>query len=809
MNSILSDNKNSIIYVLLISLVFSIALLVISFNKQTIAPVWFVKDYTPWSIEKTQEFRADHIYGYRHKGHDQVMQFFLNRSDSLRQLDLGRSQSFSDKMMLGGQLSSRFQFSYGLHGPISNILNKFNKKNYLETVFISINLSTLFWTILSFFVIFYLCQNIFGNSQYNYLYIFLFNPLFIVNAEEAWQMLILGTYFVILGSLQIAKSKKTYSYFLNFIFLFIGSLLIIRGNSLHYWVYFPLTFLFFFPYLYSKYNLSKLIIIITALALGAMISVSIILDGFIAIQNSSSNINAHPLSNLQKMEYPAIPITYFVGMPLLHNLYDFLNIKFPFNGIIPAGEGFFGPSLLILSCIGFFYFKNNYLRLAVLLLLLYWCGPLQLIFRLIFGGPFISETSVGGRLGVYVYIILLSLSIYAVQSHLNKIKIFRNYIYIYCFFVITIQLTQFYLILNSVELDIKKVWAFGLIGPISSLILILSLQFNDNFSKFMMIMSLLIIPLYSTLSPYGINSVYPSAINYENLNLENKINFKLSHNDVGALAVQYRNEGYTKTPLASNLWYFTKIRSINGFYTPVDRDYLYLYYYQYFSNWPSSIESKNSIKLPGRAVDEKPTLEKLSKSIHRHHAMSIPVYENKFSSATERFFNLTGVNLIATEDQLLLDDQNYALLQKINGINLWKRVSSFSPIRIVCNITIEKSKLDAFEILLFDSQFDLNNTIIAYKENEFYACKKNTQVIDFDFSQNNQLTINLNNPSGIVVTNITYNDNIEVYDSYKKLTIFRCNSAFLCIVPSEESTQIILNYKKSSINEKINRLLVH
>ena len=104
---------------------------------------------------------------------------------------MGRNESFSDKMMLGGQINSRIQFSYGFHGIISKLVKKFSKSEYLESIFLSINLSTLIWTIFSFFIIYFICQNVFGKSNFNLFYIFLFNPILITAAEESRQMSIM------------------------------------------------------------------------------------------------------------------------------------------------------------------------------------------------------------------------------------------------------------------------------------------------------------------------------------------------------------------------------------------------------------------------------------------------------------------------------------------------------------------------------------------------------------------------------------------------------------------------------------------
>ena len=261
-----------------------------------------------------------------------------------------------------------------------------------------------------------------------------------MNAEEAWQMLILGTYCILLGIVLMNKNEKLIIQLANLILIGIGSILIIRANSHHYWLYFPISFLFFLPFLNNFLKFKKLLLVNLALFIGAVFSIQIIIDGLIAIQNSSSNIDMSPLSNLKKMEYPAFPLSYFIGLPLLHDFYNYLNINWPLNGIIPAGEGFFGPSMLILSIIGFLNIKNNYLRFGILLLLFYWIGPLQLFLRLVVGGPFITETSVGGRLGVYVYIILLTLSVHAIINNLNEIKKYNKLIYFYSFSVIIIQI---------------------------------------------------------------------------------------------------------------------------------------------------------------------------------------------------------------------------------------------------------------------------------------------------------------------------------------------------------------------------------
>ena len=237
-------------------------------------------------------------------------------------------------------------------------------------------------------------------------------------------------------------------------------------------------------------------------------------------------------------------------------------------------------------------------------------------------------------------------------------------------------------------------------------------------------------------------------------------------------------------------------------YTPVNKDYLYFYYYQYFSNWPSSINSKYSIRLPGSSKTEIPTLQKLAKVIHRHHAMSIPVYNNKFSEATERFLDLTGVNIIAAEKKVNFLDEDYKIVQNFPEINIWSRKSKFEPIRIACNVFLENKKKQIYESLLFDNHFDIKNTIISENRVKFLKCDKESKIVNYNFGYKDGIKINIQNPSGILVTNIVFNQNLEAKSNYVKLKTFKCNGAFTCVILNKDNSKIILNYTNASVSKK-------
>ena len=86
-------------------------------------------------------------------------------------------------------------------------------------------------------------------------------------------------------------------------------------------------------------------------------------------------------------------------------------------------------------------------------------GPLQFMLRFLVGGPFITETSVGGRFGTIIYIILNFLTIYGYFNLKNlKFYKYRNYIFSLLILIITFTILQFFFFLLH-----NKIWIFGFI----------------------------------------------------------------------------------------------------------------------------------------------------------------------------------------------------------------------------------------------------------------------------------------------------------------------------------------------------------
>ena len=103
----ISSNKQYLILNLIILFSFSIFIFISSINKKTISPSWFVDTYSPWKSENNQN--RLNTFGYKHKGHDQIMQFFFNRIDDAQN---GYDENeYSVDWQMGLPKNTRVEFS--------------------------------------------------------------------------------------------------------------------------------------------------------------------------------------------------------------------------------------------------------------------------------------------------------------------------------------------------------------------------------------------------------------------------------------------------------------------------------------------------------------------------------------------------------------------------------------------------------------------------------------------------------------------------------------------------------------------------
>ena len=155
--------------------------------------------------------------------------------------------------------------------------------------------------------------------------------------------------------------------------------------------------------------------------------------------------------------------------------------------------------------------------------------------------------------------------------------------------------------------------------------------------------------------------------------------------------------------------------------------------------------------------------------------MSIPVHENKFTNITERFFDITGTNKIITDNKVELLDEQYSKILEFNNLKIWNRENTIKPVRIVCSLITSQNLNTIINKLLLSEELDLSNEVISMDKKNYSRCLSNTKVINADFGYPGGIKVEVNNPSGIIATNIVYNEFIEAISSNAVLDKFKCN----------------------------------
>ena len=224
---------------------------------------------------------------------------------------------------------------------------------------------------------------------------------------------------------------------------------------------------------------------------------SLILETLNSLHLSPSKLSINnPLTNVKQMEYAMLPLGYFVPDLILKEFYQIIKLNFwPINSIINIGEGFWGLPVLILSIIGFFKTKDKTLKFGILLCIFYWVGPLQLFLKIFVGGPFLSETSTGGRFGGIIYLILHTLSIYSyylIKENKLILPKFLDKLNLLILSFVIFQIIYFY--------KLNVFWLFGFIYL--GLIIIFHIFLKKKIIT-ILLLSICILPFYNTLSKYG------------------------------------------------------------------------------------------------------------------------------------------------------------------------------------------------------------------------------------------------------------------------------------------------------------------
>ena len=253
-----SNNKKYLIFNLIVLIIFSVFIFLSTINKKTISPSWFVDTYSPWKSEIGQN--RLNTFGYKHEGHDQVMQFFFNRIDDA-QTGYDENQ-YSIDWQMGLPKNTRVEFSNFTQKYIYNFFSysKFGS-NDLENIQIAVNLSTLVSFIICFLLIQIILNKVFKKNFENIIFSILLNPIFFLPTEEAWQMAMIGIFFFIFSFLilnELKNKNKIIRIFQIIILCFLSGHFFINSMSFHYWLYPIVIGTFFSFFIFKKLGIKAL-----------------------------------------------------------------------------------------------------------------------------------------------------------------------------------------------------------------------------------------------------------------------------------------------------------------------------------------------------------------------------------------------------------------------------------------------------------------------------------------------------------------------------------------------------------------------
>mgnify|MGYP000043913356 FL=1 len=217
---------------------------------------------------------------------------------------------------------------------------------------------------------------------------------------------------------------------------------------------------------------------------------------------------------------------------------------------------------------------------------------------------------------------------------------------------------------------------------------------------------------------------------------------------------------------------------------------------------------KNKIKrfLTKKKKIDPNDFELILKGSHRHYTFPIPINKNHFSTTTENFFDLVGVNYVFTDDKVDLNDK-YQLLSNQRQIKVWKRNEKTNYFRLLCRNEKNTYDISSIEKLL-SNDFNFEKNVIIYENLDINKCSNNSRLLKtkINKNKNNFFIADLIEPGGILSTNFVWNKNLVAKDqNNNNLKTIICNVAFTCIVPNIKSSKIYLKYQKPSLSNIIKK----
>lgn len=773
--------------------IFILYSVIITVLGYTVVPVdqFYKRQYLPW-MNQSQEITYSHSWNFGdYRDGDALFEHAYDLIETVKQSknnNLNEDIVITTNTSLGYPLGPGYAYFRGTAIPIAEFLLYFYPQEYEKVAYYSINLSAGFWGFLSFVILWLISYLINGRSWYNLIVAIAANPLIFLNVQENFLMAVTGSLLIGFSIVTlVTKNNIKLSNYIIYFSAFLGSLIIYRSGIFQFYLYIPLLYAILSFYLIKHISFKNYLYVGISIVLAIVIESNFIYWTLDFLKNSNKAMQGGPTSLISR-GYAPIPLRSIIEIPTLEPFFNrYLPDYHKYLKIIPGSNIVFGLPLFVLGSISLFKSTDRYLKLSILFPILYWMGPVQYLLSIIIGGPFKTETSI--RMDIFVYIFFTFLAVYSLKNNLfnqykKKIVIFS----LIGLFILVSQVITLFILTYFYKFENKGVmiWSSGISQIISIFLFIYFLKKKDNVNQFILATAfILIIPLSNAFFFSGNQALvpYPIAIGVK----QNKsLSQSLRKDDVGALIIDSNEKGSSFHP---NFWYSEAIRGIHSYRNPFPKEYSQLFWYQYYSN---------GIDMLKRISSE----EELNNNIRNNWLLPIPVYNNQLSIETERFFDLTGVNIIASKQERTIISKGWKMKNEYDGVRIWSRERPFEPIRIACQWNIMHTDFNMIKSIL-KSDIDLGEVVFLEDTSNIFKCEDNSQINRISIDKNGKTYIDFHGAGGVLVTNFTYIKGWQATNlsTSENIETFRCNYAFLCLkLPKEyKKYNIKINYHRPKL----------
>ncbi len=753
---------------LALGLLFLVAAVVFSLLGYTVVPVdqYARRDYNPWAEQSTE---MKQVRGWNYKDYrngDAVFLFPYIVRDHLEVMQHQQPARFSYTTILGFPQGPEADFSRGLSPPLARwVAGTWPEMNLHRVSYITMNLTAGFWGMVAFALLWLLAQAWWGRPMYGALLGFAANPVLYIGVEESFLVALVGVLGVttaVMWGMRAEEQKKGLPRLLALVGGMLGAVMVARGGVPQFYLYLPLLYLFAAPYLIRKVSLRFYVLFGTCCAMGYVIELPFFLDLVATLNASSKAVGEAP--SLLDRGYALFPIesimplpvvefavdrtanprsSIYVGSEILVDVHRFLSGK--------SAHYFIGFPVAALALIGWTRLKDVFLKGFILVVVLYHMGPVQYLLAISVGGPFATESSI--RMIQVVYVMVMFLAVFALHQGLHEKQRIWLLRLVYAVFGITLFQVFF------VGYKYGQVWAEGTLQLFVLGVFYLFLTKEEARRSVAVVAILLCTVSVSKGFVTENQTVWPYPMRVGEPPAHLLVGIDIDAHSVGALVM---DAAEPRGMLHPHFWYDYGVKSIHAYRNPYPRRYAYLYWYQWLSNQPGGIpegDLEDELRLP----------------IKQDFLLPVPVSAT-YAPATQRFFDLTGISLLASGSLDTLAVAGTQLVRDTLGVKIWTRDLDVAPFRVVSTVR-RVSGVDAAIRAVFEPSLDLATTAVVEGGVTVETGTGQVQTVAYE---GDAVAVTVEG-AGLLCTNIPYYQGLVVEDmrTGERLPTMVTNGAFL------------------------------